>query len=113
MFSACSAFILKACCNTTENKSRVTCEVDKPLMVDELDMGEMKTEVIYELNKPLKAIVFNHTVYDKETLTPRSAEAGQQLVECLRDDLKVTDIDHKLNLNKLQVINCLIECNFL
>lgn len=91
MFSTCSAFIWKA----------LLCK-----------MGDEKIEVVYELEKPLKAIVFNHTEYEKETLDPRSSEAGLQFFDCLRDDLGITDIEHKLNLNKQQVISALIERNF-
>lgn len=67
---------------------------------------------LYELNKPLKAIVFNHTEYDNGGPSDRSGEPGQQLVNCLRDDLQITDIDHKVNLTKSQVISALMECNF-
>lgn len=90
MISDCSSFIWKAFCNK---------------------MSDNKKEIVYDLKAPLKAIVFNHTEYDKATLTPRTGEAGQQLVDCLRDDLQITDIEHKLNLTKLQVISALTERN--
>ncbi|XP_063709876.1 caspase-like isoform X2 [Culicoides brevitarsis] len=87
MFSACVSFVRrKVCCKMAGNK-----------------------EVIYELNLPLKAIVFNHTEYDKETLTPRTGDAGEQLVDCLRNDMQITDIDHKHNLTKMEVVTALIK----
>lgn len=90
MLSACSAFVCsKVCCIMAGNK-----------------------EVIYELNLPLKAIIFNHTEFDKETLTPRTGQAGEQLANCLRNDMQITNIDHKYNQTRLQVVNALIECNF-
>lgn len=70
-------------------------------------------EQVYELDKPLKAIVFNHTEYDNEKLTPRTGKAGQQLVDCFQDDLQINDIDHKFNLTKLQVVNYLMESNYM
>uniref|UniRef100_A0A336MYX8 CSON010009 protein n=1 Tax=Culicoides sonorensis TaxID=179676 RepID=A0A336MYX8_CULSO len=66
------------------------------------------SENIYELDKPIKAAVFNHTYYDKSTLQARTEAAGEQLVDCLRDDLGITDIDHHLNLTKQGVLNALI-----
>lgn len=69
-------------------------------------------ENIYELNKPLKAILFNHTEFENTTLTPRSVEPGQRFMECLRNDLQITDIDIELNATKAKVINALMKRNF-
>lgn len=77
----------------------------------------------YVLDKPLKAIIFNHTNYDEDIITSRatgktglsdrSGEPGEQVRDCLSDVLHYDiDIDHKENQTKEEVIDALVKSNF-
>lgn len=57
----------------------------------------------YDLDLPLKVVLFNHTTFDDTELTERSVEVGEKLAACFRDDLNVEDVDYNLNFNTEEI----------